>query len=386
MSRITAVPTAQAKMSDDSLVRSIVLGIVAWRLTLALGLAAWMSFSPPLEVEESLYCDVPRIDSLWGDLLVKWDSYWYLNIAEFGYMPPLNKSDMSNLAFAPLYPFLIGLLHSVGFPAALAGVLVACSCYCALLYYTYQFGIMLYSRRTAAYLMFFVSVFPSAWVFNMVYTEALFCALIAAFLTYYLRGKHLAAGIAAFLLPLTRIAGIALLPAVALDMGYRVWKGEKLCGCWKSLLAAMLGIVVLGSVYTAVAGSPTAFRDASMAWPTRSDVKDHVFQLPASLIKNMTELNEVFVYALFGCVYAAACYQLLRQRRDISTWLSISYMFMLLTTPHVSHLRYLLPLLPLHAVVCHTAYRRGLLAPLLVGLALIQFVMTKATLSWSVIL
>jgi hypothetical protein len=57
----------------------------------------------------------------WFDVLARWDSDWYLRIAESGYRWP-----SSTPAFFPLYPVLVGGLGRVlGDRFLLAGVLVA---------------------------------------------------------------------------------------------------------------------------------------------------------------------------------------------------------------------------------------------------------------------
>ncbi len=223
--------------------------------------------------------------SLPGQLFVKWDSYWYLNIAAYGYQLPREDQPQSNLAFAPLYPALLYVTTLAGIDAWHGGVLISLICHLLLLYYLYQLGCALRSARLGCLLMIFVSAFPSAWVLQMVYTESMFGLFLAAFFTHYLRGQYVRAGLFALLLPLVRVAGVAVVPAVIADVGYRWLKQRRLDRGWVTLLPAGVGVALLGLIYFEVAGSPLAFSEAPRAWFGPGGVQGQFLPLLAAFLR-----------------------------------------------------------------------------------------------------
>jgi hypothetical protein len=62
-----------------------------------------------------------RVPALALDVWGRYDTAWYLDIAARGYVPPADLAhSQSNLAFFPLYPWLVRGLHAL-FPAAWQG-------------------------------------------------------------------------------------------------------------------------------------------------------------------------------------------------------------------------------------------------------------------------
>lgn len=143
----------------------------------------------------------------------RWDSVWFLRIAQDGY----GATEHAAAAFYPLYPLLVGLVGRVLFGHyVVAGVLVslaACLGAFALLYrLTLQHLGDAGARRAVLYL----AISPFALFLGAVYSESVF--LLAAVASFYLaeRRSFLGAGIAAGLASLTRLVGIALLPSLVL--------------------------------------------------------------------------------------------------------------------------------------------------------------------------
>ena len=147
------------------------------------------------------------------DVWARWDSDWYLRIAEDGYA----DSPSSTPAFFPLYPGLVGALgRLLGGHYVLAGVLISLAA-CA-------FAFMLLYRLAARHLdeagalraVLYLAVFPTALFLQAAYSESLYLALVLAAFLLAERGGFLGAGLVAGLAMLTRPVGIALLPALAL--------------------------------------------------------------------------------------------------------------------------------------------------------------------------
>jgi hypothetical protein len=154
-----------------------------------------------------------------GDIIgiwARWDSYWFLAVAEHGY------SGGEEAAFFPLYPGAIASLGRVlAAQYVLAGLLVslaACLGSFALLYRLAETRLGTDGARRA---VLYLAIFPMTLFLQAVYSEALYLLLTLAAFLLAERRRFLGAGIAAGLALLTRAAGVALLPALAL----LAWRG-----------------------------------------------------------------------------------------------------------------------------------------------------------------
>ncbi len=158
--------------------------------------------------------DTDRLHELGAvvDVWARWDSDWYLRIAEQGYSWP-----SSTPAFFPLYPLLVGgvgralLDHFV-----LAGVVISLAAGLAAFVALFRLTAFRLGRSAATWAVVFLAVAPTTLFFGAVYSESLYLLLaVSAFLAAE-RGRLGLAGIAVGLATLTRPAGLALLPALAL--------------------------------------------------------------------------------------------------------------------------------------------------------------------------
>lgn len=163
-----------------------------------------------------------------GRALFRWDTYNYLRIAEQGYTH--SGKDKYDLAFLPLYPFLIsilaavpswiasiivleheglswyisGILFCVGLIISNASLILACFYLYKLILFEYDSEIL--ARRTLKYLL----IFPFTLFTALVYTESLFLFLSIGCFYYMRRANWLAAGLMGLLASCTKNQGILL--------------------------------------------------------------------------------------------------------------------------------------------------------------------------------
>ena len=183
----------------------LVLGLVAWGVLVLFG-----DHLNPARGE----WDSPRLHDLGRlvDVWARWDSDWFLRIAEHGYSWP-----SSTPAFFPLYPGTVAALgRVVGGHYVLAGVIVSLLAGIA--------SAVLLARLTREHLdeagalraVLYLAVVPTSLFLGAVYSESLFLALALAAFVLAERGRLGWAGIVAGLAMLTRAQGLALLPALVL--------------------------------------------------------------------------------------------------------------------------------------------------------------------------
>lgn len=145
------------------------------------------------------------------DVWARWDSAWYLRIAEHGY----GAAD-GTAAFYPLYPGLVAALGRVFAGHYLvAGLVISLGCCLASFVLLYRLAEPRLGADGAERAVLYLAVFPMSLFLQAVYAESLFlaCALGAFLLAE--RGRFLPAAVLCGLALLTRPAGIALLLALA---------------------------------------------------------------------------------------------------------------------------------------------------------------------------
>jgi hypothetical protein len=204
--------------------------------------------------------DAPRLHELGRvvDVWARWDSDWYLRIAESGYDWPSQTP-----AFFPLYPLLVGGLgRLLGGHFLLAGLLVSLAA-CAVAFVLLDRLVRRRFRRDDALRsVVYLALFPTSLFLGAVYAESLFLALAIG--TFLLAEERRAgwASVTAGLALLTRPYGVALLPALAVF----AWRSDR-----RRRDLALLGVpVAFFLAYPVVLelwiGHGLAFVDAQRVW------------------------------------------------------------------------------------------------------------------------
>ncbi|MET9363699.1 hypothetical protein ABZX93_22680 [Streptomyces sp. NPDC006632] len=161
-------------------------------------------------------------------LATRWDSVFYLSIAEHGYSSPMvpacqEGGPTCKLAFFPLYPTLIrGVCAVTGLPADWVawGMALAASLLAA--WGIFAVAEKLYGARVALFTVALYAVVPHALVQSMAYTEPVFTALTAWALYAVLTRAWLTAGTLALLAGATRPSGLAVIAAVTLGAAWQL--------------------------------------------------------------------------------------------------------------------------------------------------------------------
>ena len=193
------------------------------------------------------------------DVWARWDSVWFLRIAEDGY----GAAEEAAAAFYPLYPLLVGVLGRILLGHyVLAGVAISLAATLGAFALLYRLGEDKLGPGGARRAVLYLAVFPFAVFLGAVYGEALFLLLALASFVLAERDRFLAAGLAAGLAWLTRPLGVALLPALALI----AWRGSDRRGGLIRLAAAPALFALYPLYLWWKVGDPFAFLRAQEIW------------------------------------------------------------------------------------------------------------------------
>lgn len=226
--------------------------LVVWAAGL-LGLL-WLGRAPGMQQYDASGLTTPFAP--FGDLLVapaaRWDSVWYLTIAEHGYG---DAHSHAQAAFYPLYPLLMRVVGWVVGSPLVAGILISLACFLVALALLHKLAVLELGPRDARGTVLLVAFFPSALFFSAVYSESLFLLVsVGAFLAAR-RGRWVWAGVLGGLAALTRNSGVLLLLPLAIVFFQQERYGRRRQVLWLALvplgLALYLGwsAVALGDAF-----------------------------------------------------------------------------------------------------------------------------------------
>jgi hypothetical protein len=151
--------------------------------------------------------DGPHL-SLVFNTFAQWDSGWFVRIADHGY--DVKQSS----AFFPLYPLVVRGIAEVLGSTVIAGVLVSLAAAGLAAIAVFKIAQRLVSETVASDSVLLLALFPLAFVFTAVYSDALFLALAGWSFWAGLRRQALTASVLGGLAVATRPTGLALLPAL----------------------------------------------------------------------------------------------------------------------------------------------------------------------------
>ena len=235
--------------------------LVVWAAGL-LGLL-WLGRAPGTQQYDASGLTTPF--SSFGDLLVapaaRWDSVWYLTIAEHGYG---DEHDHAQAAFYPLYPLLMrGLGWIVGSPLV-AGILISLACFLVALVLLHKLAALELGAHAARETVLLVAFFPTAFFFSAVYSESLFLLVsVGAFLAAR-NGRWAWAGVLGGLAALTRNSGVLLLVPLVLLFLQQERYGRRRQALWLALVP--LGLVLYLGWSAIVLGDAFAPYHAQALW------------------------------------------------------------------------------------------------------------------------
>jgi hypothetical protein len=239
----------------------------------------------------------PRPPSALFDHWARWDSEWYLAIAEGGYRyeiaDPMQRARHPNYptaGFLPLYALLIRLLAPLAGSAIAAGWWISNLALPGFLLLWHSILREDVGQEAARRGLFYFLILPASIFCSAVYAESLFLLLCAGCLWGLRRERFLLAAACAFAASLTRPAGILLAAPLALEAWRSMRAGGRgpalpgrpaatagrwaavlrawapALGRWAAVLAPAAGIVLFSAFCARTFGDPLAFIHRQEGW------------------------------------------------------------------------------------------------------------------------
>jgi len=239
----TAAPTTYQRDTWSALAVMLITKV----LILALGIIAYAV------INDTAFPSLRAALGVWN----LWDAPHYLDLARYGYEATGERADW--LVFYPLYPWLTRLVGAPFGDYLIGAFLVTTVASFVAVVLLYRLVRLDHDAATANRAVWFFCIFPTAYILHIGYTESLFMVLVlGAFLAA--RGERwpLVALLGA-LACLTRVNGLLLLPALAIEPLILLWRTRRFDPRWLWLAAIPLGFVGYLLLNYRVTGDPFAF-------------------------------------------------------------------------------------------------------------------------------
>ena len=192
-----------------------------------------------------------------------WDGVWFIKIAANGY-----AGNDGSVAFFPLYPLVVRwvaiLFHN---DLVLAGMTVSLICYFVGIWLLYRLVAREFGDRVAYRTCLYLSIFPTAFFWQAVYSESMFLMLSVACILWSREGRWKLAGVAGLVAALTRSAGFLLIVPMAICyLEQHEWRLRRADSDAASLLMIPEGLMVWMAYLGLSFGRPLLFAQAQEQW------------------------------------------------------------------------------------------------------------------------
>lgn len=294
----------------------ILLPFLSTRFLLLVGGLA-SSFFFTNKVENGWIFSQYRLIDIWA----RWDSGWYLSIIKDGYLMGKDVYSESNLAFFPVYPYLIKFilffipnsLRSdqliVIFGLVLSNLFLLLS-----LIIIYRLSIFFFGKKSIAKnVIWLILVFPSSFFLSSFYTEAtfLFFSVLAIWAGY--QKKWWLAGISVAILGATRVVGLMIiLPLFMIYLSQRKWDVDQLDKSifWFGLMP--LGLLSFFSFMADLTGDFLAPVKVQNAWGRNFTDPITSFFFPTSSWPLVTQVDQFSVLL----VLSLSIWMLIKEKKN----------------------------------------------------------------------
>ncbi len=315
------------------------------------------------------------------DLWNRWDAPHLLRLAEVGYVqssPPPNTDDPLFIAFFPFFPLTVHAVSLIVLNLVLSGLIVSFAASVGAGYFLFRLVALDTDEATAWRAVLLLFSFPTAYFLAAPYTEALFLFAVLASVYAARTGRWAASGLAGALATGTRITGIALAPALFVEVfARRAGMSEGLRRLvWISLAAA--GLLIYLTINLILHGDPLYFLEVQRThWSNQVAPPWEPVQVAIeSLIAGGNDFTFIFIFVgrIAGVIIALPLLLLAVRRLRLPDLLYgwTGFILILSSSWLISFPRYLLVLYPLFIVGARLIRSPRVLFPFVLASAALQ--------------
>lgn len=222
--------TSDSRWSNEGRIQRLLCSLTIQSLLILLATrlllfgASWFTLGvvPRLPLYPAQLPDTFLPETRWLDGWARWDTSHYVTIALHGHGGDGNLSHDGGLGFFPFFPLLMrGLVALCGLEPsegrlAVAAIVIACACIAVAVPVFAQLVSRRFGPDVARTAVVLLCVSPFSYFFSAGYSESLFLLLVVLAFAFADRRWWIAAAIIAALATSSRLAGLALPPALLL--------------------------------------------------------------------------------------------------------------------------------------------------------------------------
>ena len=203
-----------------------------------------------------------------ANLLARWDTFWYLDIAQHGYRWNGHPLEQQNVVFFPLYPLLLRAGGSIAAGATIwIGLVISLAAFLGALVYVWRWAVdVLHDESAATFAVAALCAFPFAVFFSAVYTESLF--LLTAVATFFHLYRHEPRRAAAWALAAGFVRPNGCLLAIPAAWFVLAESRRRELASILAVLAPLVGPLAFSWYLGVTVGDPWAWVADQAAWQT----------------------------------------------------------------------------------------------------------------------
>jgi hypothetical protein len=212
------------------------------------------------------------------DAFARYDSGWYWQIARYGYTAGAGgyvEGGRSSIGFFPAYPLLMRYVGRAfgrrSVDLYLGGLTISWLAFAVAMVLVFYLARLDMSKQRASWAVLFTAIFPFAFFFGAVYSEALFLAATVGCVLLFRTRRWILGGLCGALATATRVNGIMMWPALAWIVWQQVGSSnpasrEDRLRATAGLLLVPLGIGAYSLYILAITGRPFEWAAVIERW------------------------------------------------------------------------------------------------------------------------
>jgi len=327
------------------------------------------------------------------DNFKRFDAYWFLNIARNRYQfhgvqeqitEQIPKAHETNVTPFPLYPMIIWMAGQLVGDFTVGGLLVSIFAFLASLVLFYGMVETDEDPEVAWRATLYLAIYPTAWLYNSLYSESLFLLLALLTLKKARERKPVICGLYGMAASLCRLAGGTLAAPVLAEFLFGDGTRPRRKNLVPGLLAAALvstGWIAYFSYLYGLTGDFFTYFNAQQGWHKafRAPWASLWSLLAPGLLRSPTRLMDLGSVVLFFGL-AVGGVRRLRVSHSLLVWVGL--LMPLCVTNLLGLPRYLMVLFPAFVVLAHWGRRPAVNQIVRFGFAMLMAVMMMAWVQW----